>query len=150
MLSKRKKNTEERTEKKTRGVRPHFLRLLSTRGPLTLDPFLYSNLWSCLSWTSIIQWCCLKGSGYGLGVSWGCERRPAKLKGQINNGPKTQSNFASVGSQSDQWHIWVSFPFGVCWVMTGICHAAVWSTLKSKYVSAASFVAQRHVLHPFW
>lgn len=46
-LVKEKKNTEERTEKKTRGVRPHFLRLLSTRGPLTLDPFLYSNLCSC-------------------------------------------------------------------------------------------------------
>ena len=34
-------------EKKTRGVRPHFLRLLSTRGPLTLDLIQYLKLSSC-------------------------------------------------------------------------------------------------------
>ena len=56
-------------EKKTRGVRPHFLRLLSTRGPLTLD-------------------CC---KDLILGMDFrilGMDQKPAKLRGESNKGPK--------------------------------------------------------------
>ena len=91
---------------------------------------------------------CVVDTGYGLGRSLG-DWKPALLKGRKYQMVKkqTESHVRMPVVWTNQWQIWISFSFEVCWGTAGICQAGlIWCSEFIASYMKNFLIAQGSVL----